>query len=407
MRDCLAQLSLLPLAQAAPAAPAHIQELREDGVPLLTGEFWTAGQRQANNLHEVSYRACFKPQLPKYFIERYTQPGDTVFDPFSGRGTTAVEAALLGRAAIANDVNPLARVFAEPRLDVPEFAEVAARLQQIAYKPGRKAELDLSMFYEAETESEIVCLRDYLLGKIAKGEDDRADRWIRMVATNRLTGHSPGFFSVYSFPPNQAVTAARQTLINQKRSQQPAYRDTKAIILKKSRKLLSDLGSDERENLRNAARTAKFLTGDARELAQIPDQTVQLTVTSPPFLDVVQYAGDNWLRGWFNGLPVEAIAQRITMSRTVAEWSEVMASVLRELHRITRPGGFVAFEVGEVRKGSIKLEEHVLPLGIAAGFKAEAVLLNQQQFTKTSNLWGVKNNDAGTNSNRIVLFRRG
>ena len=28
-------------------------------------EFWTAKQRQANNLHEISYRACYKPQLPK------------------------------------------------------------------------------------------------------------------------------------------------------------------------------------------------------------------------------------------------------------------------------------------------------------------------------------------------------
>ena len=38
--------------------------------PVLTREFWTARQRQASNLHEVSYRACYKPQLPRLFIER-------------------------------------------------------------------------------------------------------------------------------------------------------------------------------------------------------------------------------------------------------------------------------------------------------------------------------------------------
>ena len=45
-------------------------------VPTFVNEFWTARQRQASSLHEISYRACFKPQLPRFFIERLTQPGD-------------------------------------------------------------------------------------------------------------------------------------------------------------------------------------------------------------------------------------------------------------------------------------------------------------------------------------------
>jgi hypothetical protein len=56
-------------------------------VPTFVNEFWTARQRQAHSLHEVSYRACFKPQLPRFFIERLTRPGDAVYDPFMGRAT--------------------------------------------------------------------------------------------------------------------------------------------------------------------------------------------------------------------------------------------------------------------------------------------------------------------------------
>ena len=59
-------------------------------VPLLVNEFWTSRQRSAHSLHEISYRACFKPQLPRFFIDRLTAPGETVYDPFSGRGTTAL-----------------------------------------------------------------------------------------------------------------------------------------------------------------------------------------------------------------------------------------------------------------------------------------------------------------------------
>ena len=46
------------------------------------------------------------------------------------------------------------------------------------------------------------------------GLEDNIDRWIRMVATNRLTGHSPGFFSVYTLPPNQAASQNSQIKIN-------------------------------------------------------------------------------------------------------------------------------------------------------------------------------------------------
>src|SRR5579863_4027599 len=62
--------------------------LQEGAIAYFVNEFWTSGQRQAHSIHEVSYRACFKPQLPEFFIERLTECGDCVYDPFSGRGTT-------------------------------------------------------------------------------------------------------------------------------------------------------------------------------------------------------------------------------------------------------------------------------------------------------------------------------
>lgn len=374
--------------------------------PLIEAELWTAGQRQAANIHEISYRACFKPQLPAYFIARHTVPGDVVYDPFSGRGTTAIEAALSARQVIANDVNPLSALLASPRLAVPDPSAVEARLAVIPKVGAAEQAPDLTMFYEAATLKEIFGLRQWLISRREAGAADALDGWIGMVATNRLTGHSPGFFSVYTFPPNQAVTGARQLLINTKRQQTPSYRDTHALILKKSRQLLKGMDDVALATLRTAGVSAKFLTGDARRTPEIASNSVALTVTSPPFLDVVDYSGDNWLRGWFNGLPVAQIAKAITVPRTVPQWSAVMAEVLLELHRITKPGGVVAFEVGEVRKGKIKLDEVVMPLGLAAGFACEAVLINTQQFTKTAHIWGVANNAGGTNSNRIVVFRK-
>lgn len=375
-------------------------------VPVYEKELWTSGQRQANSLHEISYRACFKPQLPAYFIERLTQEGDLVYDPFSGRGTTAVEAALQGRRVIANDANPLSSILTRPRLELPCVAEIDKRLRALRFPANASTEVDLSMFFHRNTLHEILGLRQHLNRRRREGTEDSVDRWIRMVATNRLTGHSPGFFSVYSLPPNQAVSAESQVKINRKLGQEPEYRDVRALILRKSMQLQGELSSPERWRLHQAAKSARFLENEAANTPSIPSDSVRLTVTSPPFLDVVQYARDNWLRCWFNGLDADAIGLRITMSSTVEEWASEMALVFQELYRVTCSSGWVAFEVGEVRRGELKLDEVVAPLGVAAGFECSAILINTQQFTKTANIWGVKNNRLGTNSNRIVLFSK-
>ena len=307
---------------------------------------------------------------------------------------------------IANDINPLSAILTRPRLEVPDLADIQRRLRSLRIRASAGADIDLSMFYNRRTESEIVTLRDYLRRRREAKEEDAVDRWIRMVATNRLTGHSPGFFSVYTLPPNQAVAAEDQLRINRKLGQKPPYRDTRALILRKTVQLQGQLTASDRERLRQAAASALFLNTDAGATRALPGGGVQLTVTSPPFLDVVQYARDNWLRCWFNGLDAEAIGERITMAKTPEEWALSMSRVFSELYRLTAPGGWVAFEVGEVRRGAIRLDEIIAPVGVNAGFECGAVLINAQRFTKTANIWGVENNRLGTNSNRIVLFRK-
>lgn len=376
-------------------------------VPRYSGKFWTSGQRKGSSLHEISYRACFKPQLPAFFIRQLTSEGDLVYDPFNGRGTTAIEAALQRRAVAANDINPLSLILTLPRLQPPDAWEVKKRLDEIPYREDNRVDIDLSMFYHQETEAEIVSLRGYLLEKAHTGTLDHVDEWIRMVATNRLTGHSPGFFSVYTLPPNQAVSAERQVLINRKRNQKPGYRDTKDLIYRKTRSLLKGVDETARDNLRYAGENAVLLSRDARDTPELKAGSVQLTVTSPPFLDVVQYSRDNWLRCWFNGIDTQTIEKDITMTRSLGEWEEVMHGTFRELFRITKPGGYVAFEVGEVRRGAVKLDEVVVPLGTRAGFSCQGILVNCQHFTKTSHIWGIGNNDSGTNTNRIVVFKKG
>ena len=371
----------------------------QDGITYFVNEFWTAGQRQAHSIHEVSYRACFKAQLPEFFIARLTKPGDVVFDPFMGRGTTPVQAALMHRQAFGNDVNPLSVLLSRPRLRPITPHSVAAALQTVDWSKGKIEREDLLAFYHPKTLQKLEALRLWIADHAPLGSEnvDPVADWIRMVAVNRLSGHSPGFFSGRSMPPNQAVSVKSQLKINEKLGVQPPERDIAQVILKKTRTLLKDGCAPSNVS-------SSLHTGAAWKVPGIADATVDLVVTSPPFLDIVQYAGDNWLRCWFAGIEPDSVA--IDMHKTEESWTLMVNRVLREQARILRPGGYVAFEVGEVRNGKILLEKLVWRAAEGLPFERLGVLVNDQEFTKTANCWGVSNNKSGTNSNRIVILKR-
>lgn len=382
----------------------QISSIGEDAVPIFVNEFWTSKQRAASSLHEISYRACYKPQLPRFFIERLTGAADTIYDPFLGRGTTMIEAALLGRSVVGCDINPLSSILTAPRLRPPSVRQVRERLATVNWNYDGDFNEELLTFYHPDTLREIYGLRSHLLRRNRKHANSELDAWIRMVATNRLTGHSAGFFSVYTLPPNQALTPKRQQKINEIRQQTPPRRSVPELIIRKTESLLESVTEFDRSRLRKAALDAVLLTRSADHTPEIKNNSVDLIVTSPPFLDVVDYATDNWLRCWFNGIDDSQID--IWTFRKPEEWVAAMQRVFGELRRLLKRGGYIAFEVGEVRRGKLKMEELVIPAAKAAKLKPVLVLINRQEFTKTSNCWGVTNQVAGTNTNRVILLQK-
>ena len=358
----------------------------------ITGEFWTAGQRQAGRIHEVSYRACFKPQLPRFFIQRFTRSNEIVYDPFMGRGTTPIEAALMGRIPYGNDISPLSRVLTEPRINPPKLKDIIERLGDIDWWiPECLPESDdeMMVFYHPKTLHQMYSLQAHFRNRSM----DKADEWIRMVATNRLSGHSPGFFSVRTMPPNQAVSLQRQKILNERYNREPEEKNLSKLIVRKTKSLLSQEAPIAKEYL--------FLTGQSEHSPEIGKGTVSLTVTSPPFLDIVDYEKDNWLRNWF----LEYESPNLTIHKNVNDWRDFTKRTLKELCRITKPGGYIAYEVGEVKKGGLLLEDVVAEAAIDLPVKLISVYINEQAFTKTANCWGIKNNCQGTNTNRILLFQ--
>lgn len=371
-------------------------------VSQFINEFWTSKQRQSSSLHEISYRACFKAELPNFFITSLTSEWDVVYDPFSWRWTTAIEAGLLWRNIIVNDINPLTKILTYPRFFIPDEKEIELRLNNIPSDDVIIPDIDLSMFYHEDTLQEILRLKRQFL----RDNPDNIDNWIRMVATSRLTWHSKWYFSVYTLPPNQAVTQKRQIEINKRLNQIPEYRNTKDIILKKSKTLKKDVTPEIINKLKRVWKKGLFLNKNARDTPEIKDNSVSLLVTSPPFLDVINYAQDNWLRCWFNWIDAQEIWKHITTSKTLEDWCDFMQKCFHEFFRIMKVWWKVAFEVWEVKHWTINLDEYIVLIWINEWFKCEWIMVNDQEFTKTANIWWVSNNNKWTNTNRIVLFSK-
>src|SRR5439155_25836369 len=101
----MSRATIQPILEAIPAE--RQEEARHYGVhPYFT-------RRPAN--------------VVRAYVERYSRVGDLVLDPFGGTGVTAIEAFLLGRHAIQNDLNPFANFIARNIADTTLSTTVPLR----------------------------------------------------------------------------------------------------------------------------------------------------------------------------------------------------------------------------------------------------------------------------------------
>ena len=120
-----------------PARPARISsagqlalELPLELPPIALAPEWKDQQRLwGHAFHPMcSYLASFPAALTHAFIARYSRPGDVVLDPFSGRGTTPLQACAEGRVGVGNDLNPFAHLLTAAKVQPATRAQAVTRL---------------------------------------------------------------------------------------------------------------------------------------------------------------------------------------------------------------------------------------------------------------------------------------
>ncbi|MCC7494792.1 MAG: hypothetical protein IT204_20725 [Fimbriimonadaceae bacterium] len=252
--------------------------------------------------HRLHSLCPYFAMFPEGFVEeqvcRWTEPGDWVLDPFSGRGTTLLQSLLMGRRAAAADISPLAYCLTAAKAETPALEGVLSELEALeelwrSSETGCRAVLPefFRHAFHAATLDQILFLRDRL-----NWRHSPVQRFIAALCLGSLHGEtrSPNYFS-NQMPRTIATKPDYSVRYWAAHGQTAPERDVFTVLRSRARLRLSSGASPA--GGRAACRDARSVAGRWPDLVG----RVRLVVTSPPYLDVTRYEEDQWLRLWFLG----------------------------------------------------------------------------------------------------------
>lgn len=226
------------------------------------------------------YPAKFIPQLASRLIDKYSKKGDLVVDPFGGCGTTGVEAMVMGRTAIAVDINPVAVLITKAKVTPidpikaeKEFVALQHRLatynENTEVKTPKHERIDY--WFKPEEKRRLA----FILSEITKIKDKDTRDFFFCGFSNILKNCS--IWLQKSNKPTRDFTKVPTEPIK------AFTRQTKAM-LRGNAGLFGLL--TERGHLKV---TSKAVCTDARKIPT-KDKSVSLIVTSPPYVTSYEYA---------------------------------------------------------------------------------------------------------------------
>lgn len=275
-----------------------------------------------HGLHK--YPAKFFPELPRWLIKRYSKEGDTILDPFSGSGTTNIEALLSGRHSIGVDVDPFSRYLAKVKttpLNEKELQSAQKYLLRriLNYKPSKVAEKDIPVFpYRDNWFNKEIILELAYLKKIieALGTSEDIKDFFRICFSSIIR-------SVSNADDNCTRTVIRKKL-NKKIYPADALKRFAEVILVNVPKMIEfsqNCPIDIRVNFPD--------TMDARNINY--KDYFDLAVTSPPYVNAVDYPRTHQLESYWLGLTRGSLTP---LKKKYVGTESVSSNEYKKLHKI-------------------------------------------------------------------------
>jgi hypothetical protein len=295
-------------------------------------------------------------QIPAALIQVLSKPNDVVLDPFGGSGTTAIEALKLGRHAVVSDHNSACVHIADAKLSLlanPLPKEIYGKiLSQLVFDHlcrssqfgmnGEGSNQELTLWYESETLSQL-----RYIWSILEQQEPQIRKPLFAVFSNLL-------FTCAS--TNGSLTKSGKPrrhhwgwVADNVRPKKLLFHNAVKLFCEKLVTLVDKSNPD-------LTTQAKVIQQDARHMI-LDDESIDLVVTSPPYVGVIDYTHANrllylWM-GWsIDKERIDEIGARYRRSRknAVAEYLADLRLCRDEIHRVIKKESYCAIVIGESKK---------------------------------------------------------
>src|SRR6266567_8030547 len=304
---------------------------------------WSRNSTRASDCtyHQIGpYIGRMKTSMARSLIEHWTSPGDLIVDPFCGCGVVALEGASSGRRVIAGDWNPYAVLLTRAKVFAPASLKVAQRRLQNVWNRSRElvANQDLRSvpdwvrrFFHLSTLRNVLAFRDACV--------DRGDEFLLACLLGILHHQRPGFLS---YPSSHLVPYLRDR--NFPRRLFPEMYAERDVLVRLQAKLTRTF----RRPAGPFEESRRIFRLDAREFPKV--KGIRAVITSPPYMNELDYVRDNRLRLWFIERSLPPGLELLGRDREAA-FTSLMRTVCVRLEPSIEDGGHIILVVGDVTRG--------------------------------------------------------
>lgn len=391
-------------SKPTPVELASRQDLFVSDPEHIDSENWDFSSEETqyllHNLH--AYPARFIPQIPKRAIERWSQPGDVVLDPFCGSGTTLLEGLLARRSSVGIDNNGVAILISRAKTQSYTAPDLSALETLVTRVYGWLAGADLDFVRAAEQNAPVYENRE----KWFTAEAIRELAALRMAL--RELQPKPRVLGLAVFS-HLIVQASRQDSDTRYAAVDRDYRPRwvweswtrkMRVVLERAR---------ENSKLLNK-KSAELFCADTRNLEMLKDRSVALIVTSPPYLNAYDYHKYHrhrlhWIDADISLARDAEIGKHDTFTRpraTPDRYFTDMGQCFGEWHRVLRQEGHAFVVIGDaiVSGEFVPVADNFIELASTHGLKFKKRWVRQLEVNKKS-----FNQGARIKREHLLLFR--
>lgn len=344
--------------------------------------------------HQLApYIGKLKSTVAHALIQHYSREGDSVLDPFCGSGVVPFEALRVGRGCVANDISPYAVVLTRGKMNPPPSVDAALAavepylkaVESRARRESSRHPIWVQRFFHPRTLSEAKLLSDLLR---------RDGQWFLLANLLGILHHQrPGFLS---YPSSHLVPYLRTNMFPKADfSEMYQYRDVRSRLVAKIK--------------RSYKRVVQIDPGLKRKCTCLPVEKLKvgepctIALTSPPYMNALDYGRDNRLRLWFCGIESFSKLDRLN-PRSGDEFRSLMSRVASVLSSSLQSRARAILVVGEVRRHSSVIDTAKI---VRDAFKSSGGWRFEESIKdKVPDIRRSRRDCRGTKSEWILVFKK-